>query len=118
MTDEDDPLDQLRERVRATQAAAEKLIAEGVPPQGWATPEDHAEATREVQALAALLQALRDLVPPDLQEQLREVIRQLLLLVRALVDWWVQRIEDHAGPGPAPGDAGPRLEDIPVDGPA
>ena len=110
MTPDPDRLDDLRDRIRATQEAAERLISEGVPRQGWATPEEAEETTREVQALAALLQALRELVPPELQEQLREVVRQLLLLVRALVDFWVQRLE-QSGP---PAEAGPVPEDIPV----
>jgi hypothetical protein len=32
-------------------------------------------------------------VPPELWTQIRELIRQLLLLIRAIVDWWVDRIE-------------------------
>ena len=104
-----DPLHDLRDRIRATQQAAERLVSEGVPAQGWATPQEAEETTQEVQALAALIQALRDLVPPELQEQLREVVRQLLLLVRALVDFWVQRLEQ-----PAPAEPGPVPEDIPV----
>ena len=111
MTPDPERLDDLRERIRATQEAAERLISEGVPRQGWASAEEAEETTREVQALAALLQALRELVPPELQEQLREVLRQLLLLVRALVDWWVERLEPGAAEsaGPEPG-----LEDIPI----
>lgn len=105
----DDPLHDLRDRIRATQEAAERLVG-GVPPQGWATPQEADETAQEVQALAALVQALRDLVPPELQEQLREVVRQLLLLVRALVDFWVARLE----PGPDTDDDGPVAEDIPI----
>lgn len=105
----DDPLHDLRDRIRATQEAAERLVS-GVPPQGWATPHEADETAQEVQALASLLQALRDLVPPELQEQLREVTRQLLLLVRALVDFWVQRLE----PAPDAGGGPPVPEDIPV----
>lgn len=106
-----DPLDDLRDRIRATQEAAERLVRDGVPAQGWATTEQAEETTQEVQALAALLQALRDVVPPELQEQLREAVRQLLLLVRALVDWWVVRLEEGTQPT---GDADPGLEDIPI----
>ncbi|HYF27132.1 MAG TPA: hypothetical protein VD931_15420 [Baekduia sp.] len=106
-----DPLDELRDRLRDTRQAAERL-AGSVPPQGWATPQDADETQREAQALLALLQGLRDLVPPELQEQLREVVRQVLLLVRAVVDWWVERLE----PGQAPGSpAEPAFEDIPVE---
>jgi len=55
----EDPLDALRERIRATQEAAEKLAGE---PRG----EGDEQTAREAQALVALLQTLRDMVPPDL----------------------------------------------------
>ena len=65
----DDPLDDLRERISATQEAAQRLAGEqhaarsgrAVRPQGWARrgPRRRDEA----QALVALLQALRELVP-------------------------------------------------------
>lgn len=121
----DDPLARLRDQIAATQAAAEALAGEaaqargrqragGVPPSGWATPEDHARRTTEVQELAALLQALRDLVPAELEQQLREVIRDVLLLVRALIDWWVERMDEPSAPS-APSRRGPPAQDIPID---
>lgn len=105
-----DPLDDLRERIAQTKDAAERLAGQ-VPPQGWRSPEDREETVREVQALVGILQTLRDLVPPELWEQLREVTRQLLLLVRALIDWWVERIESSG----APRGASPEVQDIPID---
>ena len=119
-----DPLGELRERLGATQAAAERLAGEAagamraaaegrVPPQGWAVPEDRAARQEEAQAVLALLAALRELIPPELQAQLTEVIRQVLLLVRALVDWWVERL-DPEQPRPAAGPGEDRLQDIPI----
>jgi hypothetical protein len=121
---EDDPLDQLRERIRATQEAAERLAGEAagarraatedaIPPSGWQTTEEHAERTGEVQALVALLEAIRDLIPAELKDQFRELVRQLLLLVRSLIDWWVERIE--LGSGDKAGTPAPAVEEIPVD---
>jgi hypothetical protein len=98
----DDPLSALRERIRATQEAAERLAAE------QRGPGDE-ETAREAQALVAILQTLRDMVPPDLWRQIRELIRQLLLLIRAIIDWWVDRIE-----GPGPRGAAPEVEDIEI----
>jgi hypothetical protein len=98
----EDPLDALRERIRATHEAAERLAGE------QRGPGDE-ETAREAQALVALLQTLRDLVPPELWQQIRELIRQLLLLIRALIDWWVDRIE-----GPGPRGAAPAVEDIEI----
>jgi len=57
----------------------------------------------------ALLQTLRDMVPPELWQQIRELIRQLLLLIRAIIDWWVDRIE-----APGPRGAAPEVEDIEI----
>jgi uncharacterized membrane protein YccC len=101
----EDPLDTLRERIRATQEAAEKLAGE---PRG----RGDEETAREAQALVALLQTLRDVVPPELWQQVRELIRQLLLLIRAIIDWWVDRIEP-AGPA-GPRGAAPAVEDIEI----
>jgi uncharacterized membrane protein YccC len=98
----DDPLDALRERIRATQEAAEKLASEP-------RREGDEETAREAQALVALLQTLRDMVPPELWQQVRELIRQLLLLIRAIIDSWVDRIE-----GPGPRGAAPPVEDIEI----
>ena len=120
-----DPLADLRARVRATQEAAERLAAGGgggagagagggqVPPQGWATPPraEHDAARDEIAALAALLHALRELVPPELQQQVTELLRQVLLLLRAIIDWWVDRRE----PGrPAEDGEEVEVQDIPI----
>jgi hypothetical protein len=119
-----DSLDELRERLGATQAAAERLAGEAagavraaaegrLPPQGWAVPEDRAARQEEAQAVLALLQALRGVVPAELQAQLTEVIRQVLLLLRALIDWWVERLDpERRRPEPASGED--RLQDIPI----
>jgi hypothetical protein len=119
----DDPLEELRERIQATQDAAERLAAEAaqaqhaaregeVPPAGWQTPRDRGARSEELQSLAALLESLRALVPPELQQQLTEVIRQVLLLIRALIDWWVERLESPSGPSSRP--AATEVEDIPI----
>ena len=109
MPEPGDPLDELRERVRATQAAAERIMQENVPPRGWAVPPSTAgEATTEMQALVALLRSLLDLLPPDLRHQVNELIRQLLLVLRALIDWLVDRLER------GPRGAAPEVEDIPI----
>jgi hypothetical protein len=97
-----DPLTDLRERVHAAQAAAERLAGEA--------RETVSHDTRdELDALVGLLRALRELVPAELQEQVTEVIRQVLLLLRAVIDYWVTRLD-----GPAE-RRGVEVQDIPID---
>ena len=62
----------------------------------------------ELDALVALLRALRELVPPELQQQVSDVIRQVLLLLRAVIDYWVDRLD-------APRPAEVEVQDIPID---
>ena len=100
-----DPLTELRERVHAAQAAAERLAGEA---RAQARELPH-ETRDELDALVALLRALRDLVPPELQQQVSDVIRQVLLLMRAIIDFWVQRLEAPRGEG------GVEVQDIPID---
>lgn len=126
---DDDPVADLRARILETKAAAERLQAQAdearraddlgdVPKGGWATPKDRGERADEVQALAELVRALRELVPTELRGQVTELLRQLLLLVRAIIDWWVDRLELEAtGTAPAPRAARPAppvVEDIPI----
>ena len=108
-TDPLEPLSDLRERLRATQEAAARLAGDPprVPPQGWATPPRPAAGSDELAALVALVQALRDLVPPELQQQVTELIRQVLVLLRALIDRWIERLEPERG-------SEPEVEDIPI----
>ncbi len=64
------------------------------PPAGWQVPEDAAAGiASELDPFMALVQALRDLVPPELQRRLVAAIRELLLALRALIDWYLERLE-------------------------
>ena len=108
-----DPLEQLRAQVRATQQAAERLMDEGIPAGGWASPDERPGAfAEEIEALARVLQALRELLPAEVREQVAELLRQLLLVARALIDWLVTRLEEREG-GPAAPGAEP-VQDIPI----
>jgi hypothetical protein len=66
------------------------------PPAGWQLPRtDGSQNPRspDVELLAGVLQSLRDLIPPDLQERLTAALRELLLALRALIDWYIERME-------------------------
>jgi hypothetical protein len=108
---EPDPLADLRERLRATHEAAARLAGDEphVPPQGWASPPrtDADGSGDELAQLVALLRSLRDLVPPELQQQVTDLIRQVLLLVRAILDHVIERLEHERGDEPD-------VEDIPI----
>jgi hypothetical protein len=110
--------DRLREQyeqaerlVREAQAAAEAAAAaSSVPPRGWATPgEDRPPPPPfDVAQITALVEALRGVVPPDLSRQLAEALRQLLLALRAVLDWYIARLD---GGEPPSRD----VQDIPVE---
>jgi small-conductance mechanosensitive channel len=113
---EPDPLADLRDQLRATQEAAARLAGGGeVPPQGWASRADGAGSeqgddaglTEELQQLVAVVASLRELVPPELQQQVTDLIRQILLLVRALLDRVIEHLEPTRG-------TEPDVEDIPI----
>ena len=126
---EPNPLDELTERVRAAQDAAERLVQDATetayraagaeqeadqgaprpPPRGYAAPGSAPSSSPapDLQALVALLDAARGLFPPELRAQLNELIRELLLLLRALIDWYIERLEGTRS-GPV------EVQDIPI----
>jgi hypothetical protein len=97
-----DPLTELRDRVHAAQAAAERLAAEARS-QSRELPRQN-----ELEALVGLLWALRELVPPERQQQVSDLLRHVLLLLRAIIDFWVERLD----PPPA---GRVEVQDIPID---
>jgi len=73
----------------------EQQSSNGVPP-----PPD-------LSSLIAVLEALRRAVPAELGEQLTTLQRELLLTVRALIDWYLERLDKP--------ELAPQVEDIPID---
>ncbi len=57
-------------------------------------------------ALIALLDALRRLIPAELQEQWMALQREFLLTLRALIDWYLERLERPREP---------EVEEIPIE---
>jgi hypothetical protein len=47
----------------------------------------------DTELLAQVLHSLRDLIPAELRKRLAEAVRELLLALRALIDWYVERLE-------------------------
>ncbi len=58
-------------------------------------------------ALAVLLDALRLAAPAELQDRVTALIREALLTLRAMIDHYLERIDD------APAER--KVEDIPID---
>ena len=70
-------------------------------------PEDEAPRPFDPAALFVVLDGLRRAAPRDVQGQLTELIREFLLTLRSLIDWYLERLD-------RPRDE-PRVEDIPID---
>jgi hypothetical protein len=119
----EDALRRLEARLDRASGAAERLIAEAAaesaaraagafrrpPPAGWQSPASEERPGRggDMELLMHLVESLRELVPPDLQRRLAEALRELLLAVRALINWYLERIERQR-------DDPAEVEDIPI----
>jgi hypothetical protein len=117
--DPGDPADavrRLQERLDKASANAERLISEAArarkpPPGGWQSPNADSERPPlggDLELLTQLLQSLRDLVPPELERRLAEALRELLLALRALIDFYLERLGKR-------GSEPTEVEDIPID---
>ena len=118
----DDALRAIRARLDEAHAAAERLVQEAqpaageaaaggpprVPPRGWDSAQR--DAPSEFEALLTLLAGARDALPAELSRQLATALRDLLLALRALIDWYLARLGEPARERP-----GAEVEDIPLD---
>jgi hypothetical protein len=69
----------------------------GPPPRGFP----------DLTPLIDLVEALRRVVPHELQEQINALQRELLLTIRALIDWYLERLDGS--------QRATVVEDIPID---
>jgi hypothetical protein len=101
-------LDRLEERLERASAAAERLVAEAKeqakrppgpekpPAAGWQAPrgEGGGRGTRgDIELITQIVESLRELIPRELERRLAEALRELLLAIRALIDWYLERSE-------------------------
>ncbi|HET9738943.1 MAG TPA: hypothetical protein VFP78_12575 [Solirubrobacteraceae bacterium] len=102
--------EQAERLVREAHRAAEEAAARNVPPRGWSVPgeEPRENAFPDLAQLTALLESLRGAVPPELARQLADALRDLLIAIRAVLDWYIARLE------PAERRE-PDVQDIPVE---
>jgi hypothetical protein len=110
-----DPYADAERLVRAAQQAAEQAAASSgePPPRGWQAPHREPPAGAgtpfpDLSALFALVDALKGTVPPELAQQLTDALRDLLIALRAILDYSIARLERPASE-PRP------VEDIPID---
>jgi hypothetical protein len=75
------------------------------PPDNGATPPR--DPSPDPAALFILLDALRLAAPAELQDRLTALMREALLTLRALIDHYLERLDD------APVER--KVEDIPID---
>ena len=78
----------------------EEYDEEGAPPPPPRTAVD-------LRALFVMIDALRRVVPRELEERFTALVRELLLTLRSLIDWYLERLDRPA--------RGPEVEDIPID---
>jgi hypothetical protein len=118
-----DPLRRLEQRLDLASQAAERLIAQAAaaaagaattrkpPAAGWQLPDSEPERAQrtgtELDLLLEAVHALRDRIPPDLQRRLGEALRELLLALRALIDWYLERTQRSRAQEP-------EVQDIPI----
>ena len=106
------------DRLRAQYEEAERLVREAqraaeaaagsVPPRGWSVGDEPRPPAFDLSQLTALVESLRGVLPPDLARQLADALRELLIAIRAVLDWYIARLEPSE-------PAGSDVEDIPVE---
>ena len=116
----EDPLAAVREAERLVREATERAekIAGETPPRGFEAPQERegggaaggagGPAFPDLSAIAGLVELARGSLPPDLQRQLQQALRELLIALRAVLDYSIDRLE----PGPEPPSS--TVEDIPI----
>jgi hypothetical protein len=76
-------------------------------PREGAGPERGGPPLPDLSALLVVLEGMRRMVPAELSAQVNALVRELLLTIRALIDWYLERLDD------APRE--PEVEEIPID---
>lgn len=79
-------------------------------PDGWdipPPPPPPRPGSVDLSALFVLVDALRGALPSGVQAQFTSLLRELLLTLRSLIDWYLERL-DH-------GPKEPEVEEIKID---
>jgi hypothetical protein len=73
---------------------------------GWAR-EQRGPSPPDPAALFTMLDGMRRMAPRELEDQLTNLIREFLLTLRSLIDWYLERLDSPKRE--------PEVEDIPID---
>ena len=76
-------------------------------PYGEEPPPPPRGPQLDFRPLFMLLEGVRRALPSNLQEQFTALLREILLTLRALIDWYIERLDRRP--------AEPSVEDIPID---
>jgi hypothetical protein len=88
---------------RAEEAA--RAAAEGIPESGWASAGGSPQP--DLNTIIAFLDAAKGTLPPDLLRALADALRELLIAIRAILDYSIERLEHSTSQEP-------HVEDIPI----
>jgi hypothetical protein len=79
--------------------------------ESWTPPGAGARRTPgagpDLSSLFLLLDGLRRAAPVELQERVTTLVREILLTLRSLIDWYLERLDQPP--------AKPEVEDIPIE---
>jgi hypothetical protein len=110
MPDERAAFEAAEKLVREAQERAEQIANEAardVPPNGWASAGPQPGAFPDLGALMALVDGLRGQLPPELARQLADALRELLIALRAVLDYTIEQLD-------RPPTSEREVEDIPI----
>jgi hypothetical protein len=77
------------------------------PEDGGAPPPPPRDRAPDPAALFVLLDGLRQVAPRELEARFTNLIREFLLTLRSLIDWYLERLDRE--------DREPQVEDIPIE---
>jgi hypothetical protein len=77
------------------------------PLGGGSPPPPPPRGALDPSALFVLLDGLRRAAPRELEEQLTKLIREFLLTLRSMIDWYLERLDRPRKE--------PEVEDIPIE---
>lgn len=119
-------LRRLEQRLQSASGAAQQLLDQALseaasgarkpPPAGFQRPADDESADHrgpggdgggDLERLLQIARELRELIPPELHLRLIEAFNELLLALRALIDWVLERQQRGRG-------TGAEVQDIPI----